>query len=161
MNDSLYRRHLRQLLEANEEKLTKFREGKNVYLPLAPHTGNLINKNVPKWSSPTIPDQSRTGGPYQLRTVGSSMIIEFISVGLASALFEEFGHERKKLEEIRGPVVEDHEEGIKEESGELDRTLQSLLLWTFSQTNKFPGVRHVPRCQKVIKELSIGVSQKP
>ena len=84
-----------------------------------------------------------------------------ISVGLASALFEEFGHERKKLEEIRGPVVEDHEEGIKEESGELDRTLQSLLLWTFSQTNKFPGVRHVPRCQKVIKELSIGVSQKP
>ena len=83
------------------------------------------------------------------------------SVGLASALFEEFGHERKKLEEIRGPVVEDHEEGIKEESGELDRTLQSLLLWTFSQTNKFPGVRHVPRCQKVIKELSIGVSQKP
>ena len=136
MNDSLYRRHLRQLLEANEEKLTKFREGKNVYLPLAPHTGNLI---------------------FYI----SSDIIEFISVGLASALFEEFGHERKKLEEIRGPVVEDHEEGIKEESGELDRTLQSLLLWTFSQTNKFPGVRHVPRCQKVIKELSIGVSQKP
>ena len=79
-------------------------------------------------------------------------------MGLASALFEEFGHERKKLEKIRGQVVEDHEEGIKEESGELDRTLQSLLLWTFSQTNKFPGVRHVPRCQKVIKELSIGVS---
>ena len=79
-------------------------------------------------------------------------------MGLASALYEEFGHERKKLEEIRGPVVEDHEEGIKEESGELDRTLQSLLLWTFSQTNKFPGVRHVPRCQKIIKELSIGVS---
>ena len=79
-------------------------------------------------------------------------------MGLASALFEEFGHERKKLEKIRGQVVEDHEEGIEEESGELDRTLQSLLLWTFSQTNKFPGVRHVPRCQKVIKELSIGVS---
>lgn len=56
LNDSLYRRHLRQVLEANEEKLTKFHEGKNVYLPLAPHTGNLINKLVPKWPCPTIPD---------------------------------------------------------------------------------------------------------
>jgi len=118
INDSLYRRHLRQLLEADEEKLTKFHEGKNVYLPLAPHT-----------------------------------------VGLATALFEGFGHERKKLEEIRGSVLEENEERIREESGELDRTLQSLLLWTFSQTNKFPGVRHVPRCQKVIKELSIGNKQ--
>lgn len=79
-------------------------------------------------------------------------------MGLATALFEGFGHERKKLEEIRGSVLEENEERIREESGELDRTLQSLLLWTFSQTNKFPGVRHVPRCQKVIKELSIGVS---
>ena len=85
-------------------------------------------------------------------------IILKILVGLANALYEEFGHERKKLEEIRGPVVEENEEGITDESGELDRTLQSLLLWTFSQTNKFPGVRHVPRCQKIIKELSIGVN---
>lgn len=63
------------------------------------------------------------------------------------------------MEEIRGPIVEENEIGIKEESGELDRTLQSLLLWTFSQTNKYPGMRHVPRCQKVIKELSIGNKQ--
>ena len=81
---------------------------------------------------------------------------------MAGALFEEFGHERKKLEEIRGQIVEEDEvesnDSSNESKIELERCLQSILLWSFSQTNKFPGVRHVPRCQKLIKDLSIGVS---